>query len=116
MDGKWLVGRVVVVVGDGGVTDGAPDWSQEAAGSGRRDFLFFFSGGPVSQPEIRQVSLKKRKNKEDSSSHGVCWRRDWNILFQTIFKKGIFFCHFYFKLTSVPCLFFFLGIDCKIKS
>jgi hypothetical protein len=71
MDGKWLVGRVVVVVGDGGVTDGAPDWSQEAAGSGRRDFLFFFSGGPVSQPEIRQVSLKKRKNKEDSSSHGV---------------------------------------------
>ncbi len=55
MDGKWLVGRVVVVVGDGGVTDGAPDWSQEAAGSGRRDFLFLFSGGPVSQPEIRQV-------------------------------------------------------------
>jgi hypothetical protein len=116
MDGKWLVGRVVVVVGDGGVTDGAPDWSQEAAGSGRRDFLFSFLGVRSLNPKFDKFKKKKGKIRRIPLLT-VCVGDVIGIFFFKLFlKKGIFFCHFYLKLTSVPCLFFFLGIDCKIKS
>ena len=90
MDGKWLVGRLVVVVGDDSpllfgslwwgplcccrVTDGAPDWSHHhqthtgsALSSSGQTFLL-----KGSQPE----NFDKFFFSSSSSSHGD--RRDWN--------------------------------------